>query len=422
MADMPAPRRSPRRAPRTLVELFRELVRLARDPTLLLWALFVLLNPVYVFSNGLPQPGDVLIFVLVPLALMGWNRRLSGTLMRPLRALLLFTGWVFLVNWTWALVTGNFAFMGKGAFLIFPIYYLYNTLVVLVACVLYQRYGARFLWLTLNCVMLAVLIQVAGTFVIHRTHGGIRSLGFFNNPNQLGFFALVSASMIAIGRRRLGFGAMKAGIGLTACLYLALLSASRAAVGGIVILFALTVLSNPRYVIVAAIAAFALLSVGGPIATALDTTQARMEANRYPQYSFFEERGYDRILAHKEYWFLGAGEGGTHRFAKSTAFGTPEIHSGYGTIFFCYGIVGSLMFLSYLWRVASGAALRSTLILLPMLAYMIAHQGLRTTSVWIFLALFVALKHLERTRATAAAPAPQPSPVPAPRMALTGAA
>jgi hypothetical protein len=215
---------------------------------------------------------------------------------------------------------------------------------------------------------------------------------------------------------------MKAGIGLTACMYLALLSASRAAVGGIVILFALTVLSNPRYVLVAALAVFGLLAVGGPIAAALESTQQRMEANRYPQYTFFEERGYDRILSHKEYWFLGAGEGGTQRFAKSTAFGTPEIHSGYGTIFFCYGIVGSLMFLTYLWRVAAGAPLRSMLILLPMLAYMIAHQGLRTTSVWIFLALFVALKHLDRVRATAPAPASPPSPVPAPRMALTGAA
>ena len=79
------------RAPRTLVELFRELASLARSPGLLVWALFVLLNPVYLFSSGLPQPGDMLIVALVPFSLAGWNGRLSPILARPLRVLAVFT-------------------------------------------------------------------------------------------------------------------------------------------------------------------------------------------------------------------------------------------------------------------------------------------------------------------------------------------
>jgi hypothetical protein len=259
----------------------------------------------------------------------------------------------------------------------------------------------RFLWLTLNAVFFSVLIQVVGTFVINRSFG-VRGMGFFNNPNQLGFFALVSASMITVGRRRLGFGPLKAGIGLTACLYLALLSASRAAVLGIGVLFVLTMISQPKYVFAAVVVIVGVFAIGGPVADAIDGTQQRLTENRYPQYTFFEERGYDRILANKQYWLLGAGEGGTQRFATTTAFGTPEIHSSFGTVFFSYGLLGLILFVGFLYRVTQGGSMTSTLILLPMLAYMVAHQGLRSTSVWIFLAITVALKHLDRTRARAA--------------------
>jgi hypothetical protein len=319
---------------------------------------------------------------------------------RPTRWLAAFMVWTLLVNWTWALATGNFGLLGKDTFLLFPVYYVYNTLVFLVMCVLYHRHGPRFLWLTLNALFASVLLEVASTFVLQRSFG-VRGMGFFNNPNQLGFFALVCASIIAIGRRRLGFGSLKAGVGLVACLYLALVSASRASVAGIGVLFVLTIISKPRYVVAAIFVVIALAAAGGPVTEALEGTRQRMSEHRYPQYTFAQERGYDRILANKRYWLLGAGEGGTRRFAETTAFGTPEIHSSFGTVFFCYGMVGLVLFVGFLYRVAQGAPFRSQLILIPMLIYMVAHQGLRTTSVWIFLAIFVALKHMDRMRAAA---------------------
>jgi hypothetical protein len=384
------------RLPRTLAGIMRELTRLMHDPPLLIWSLFVLMIPFYVFSSGLPQPGDVLVIPLVLVVLRSWRGRLDRRARRPFATLIAFTVWVILVDWGWALLTGNFGLFGPDTFLLFPVYYIYNTLVFLVVCVLYQRYGMRFLWLTLHVVLVSVLVQVAASLVLHRGH--FRGAGFFNNPNQLGFFALVTASIIALGKRWLGFGSVKSGLGLTLCFYLALVSASRAAVIGCGLLFAFSVLSNPRRIIVVGLIGLGFAALGGPLADAFDETHQRLTVDRYPQFNFFEERGYDRILANKEYWLLGAGEGGTGRFTETTLIGATEIHSSIGTLFFSYGVVGIALFGAFLLRVISGAPFRTAIILIPALSYTIAHQGLRSTSVWILFGFFVCVKQLKPQR------------------------
>ena len=386
--------------PARVVGMAHDAAHLLREPTLLVWALFVFLIPFYVFSSGLPQPGDVLVIPLVLLTLRMWNGRLDRTARRPLSTLLVFVLWVIVVDWGWAIILGNFGLFGPDTFLLFPVYYIYNALVFLVVCVLYRRYGAQFLSLTLNAVLVTVVVQAAASLLIHREHA-FRGAGFFNNPNQLGFFALVAASILALGKRWLGFGTMKTGVGLTLCLFLALVSASRAAVIGGVILLALTMIGDPRRLIVVGLLVAGLFAIGGPVNRAFDDTQQRLAGNRYPQLSFFEERGYDRITAHKEYWLLGAGEGGTRRFVETTRIGATEIHSSLGTIFFCYGIVGVVLFVAFLLRIVEGAPLRSMLMLLPTLSYTVAHQGLRSTPVWILFGIFVCLKH---TQSAAAAP------------------
>jgi hypothetical protein len=186
------------------------------------------------------------------------------------------------------------------------------------------------------------------------------------------------------------------------------------------VLLLLTVVANPKRLIVATVLMIGLVAGGGPLADAIEGTQQRFADNRYPEYTFFEERGYDRILAHKEYWLLGAGEGATDRFAATTRISTAEIHSSMGTLFFCYGIVGITLFLVFLYRVAKGAPLRSIVMLAPALAYTFAHQGLRSTSAWILFGVFVAIKVSQRTTTSKPAPATAASGAPGPlALALT---
>lgn len=376
------------RAPKPLTLLAEELRLLTRNPALAIWALYLFLLPIYVFSSGLPQPGDLMILPLLPAALSRWSGRLSKVSARPIRSLAVFVLWCFLVNYAWMLILGKFSLVGKDAFLLIPLFYAYNALILLSVLVLHQRFGEPFLRLTLNAVFITALVQVAVSLVVASPGG--RHAVLFNNPNQLGLYALLSANILAFGRRRLGFGALKSSLGLVACVYLALLSASKAALAGSVLLLLLALLNNPRTVVLLAIAMVGLLSFPNPLTRSMERTAMRLGEEQ--ESGFFEGRGYDRIWNHKEYWVMGAGEGGLTRFKDTSVIGDHELHSSAGTLFFCYGFIGLGMFVAFLLRVIEGATVRNALLLAPAFAYGLAHQGLRFTLFWILIGIFICLK------------------------------
>lgn len=395
-------RRQRSRIPRGLEQLLRETVRVCRDPSLLLWSLYILLFPVYIFKSGLPQPGDMLMLLLVPVVFLSGRNSLFRDAIGPTRWVLLFTGYVILVNLVWSVAQNAWSMNTKDGFMMTSTYYIYNVVFFLCALVLYTRYRERFLWLTLQVTLATVVLQVLISFVYSK--GGSRGSVLFNNPNQLGYYAVLSASILCLGRRKLGLGTLPATIGLLCSAYLALLSSSKAALGAVAILVAVGLLSNPRIIVVSVLGFMLLLVTSNRVTDAISAAQNRIETDE--SNSFFEERGYDRLMAHKEYWFFGAGEGGYRRFKETTVIGSHELHSSAGTIFFCYGIIGSILFIRFSWAVVRGGRFRHILILLPAAAYGLTHQGLRFTLLWVLLALFVALKDYERRQIPASKLAP----------------
>lgn len=382
-----------------------ELRRLLRRPEVLVWCAFVVCIPFYVFDSGLPQPGDFLMLLLLPLALYGWNGRLPGVFARPFRILLLFTVWVVIVQYSWATILGNWGFHGKDTFLLFPVYYLFNALVMLVPLILYQRHGDAFLRLTTWCLLASIAIQVVGSFFTYYNH--LRDAVFFNNPNQLGYYAVLAAVTIGLLQRKLGLGLLVTVAGLLGCMYLALLSASRAAAGGAAVVLLVALVSNPR-IVLAAVPIVAGLLLTGPVASALEKTEHRVRVDQFKQHSFLEERGWGRITDHPEHVLLGAGEGGTSRFADSRI-GTHEIHSSAGMLIFSYGVLGTALFVWFVLRLVQGARLGAAMMLAPIAVFMVAHHGLRDSMLWIVLAIFLTLKH-------------RPGPVPAAAARVAAAA
>jgi len=364
---------------------WRALLALLREPRLLMWALYIVLIPFYVVPSGLPQPGDMLVVLIFPLALLGWNGRMNRQSLRAFRALVWFTVWVVAVNLTWAVILWSW-----GRDLLPPAFYVYNTAIFFSVLLLHHRFGDSFLRLTLYSVFAITMFQVAASFVYRQD--SFRGSLFFSNPNQLGYFALLAACVISLLQARLKFGRLNSGIGLTGCAYLALLSASRSALVGVALLLVLLLFSNPRMIVVGCLFAAGLVFAGDTFTQAFDTSQARFVERRESKHGFFEGRGYDRLWAHKEYLLLGAGEGNVDRFAETTAIGKMEIHSSAGTILFSYGLVGTILFIWFLWRVIRGAQYRAILMLVPPLLYTVAHQGMRFTLLWVLLALFAIVK------------------------------
>jgi len=372
-----------------------------RRPALVTWAIYLLLIPLYIFPSGLPQPGDLLVLLVIPLALQRWNGKLGRDTRGTVRALLWFTLWVCAVDLTWMFAMGSFAVSGADSFVLFPLYYIYNALIFLAALVLYRRHGDLFLRVTVFAVTVTVYAQVLSSIALGS--GGGRGTLFFNNPNQLGYYALLAATLIALTHRRLQLRLVTSSLTLVCCGVLAVVSASRAAAGGVAVLLVLMLFSNPKILVAACLAGAAVVSGVGPVADAIEASQDRvLNRSAHSEASFFQERGYDRIWRNQQYLVLGAGEGGLSRFDDTAYVKGMEIHSSAGTILFSYGIVGALLCLVFTWRLIRGARARLVITLLPPLLYTGAHQGLRFTVLWVVLAVFVALKDDdERLRAEA---------------------
>lgn len=362
-----------------------------RRPVLVTWAIYLLLIPLYIFTSGLPQPGDLLVLLVIPLALHHWNGKLGRDMRGTVRALIWFTLWVCLVDATWMVATGSFTVFGTDSFLLFPLYYIYNALIFLAALVLYRRHGELFLRVTVFAVTITVYAQVLSSIALGS--GRARGTLFFNNPNQLGYYALLAATLIALTHRRLQLRLVTSSLTLMCCGVLAVISASRAAAGGVAVLLVFLLFSNPKILVAACLAGAVMVSGVGPVADAIEASQDRvLNRSARSDASFFQERGYDRIWRNQQYLVLGAGEGGLSRFDDTAYVKGMEIHSSAGTILFSYGIVGAVLFLVFTWRLIRGAPVRLVITLLPPLLYTGAHQGLRFTMLWIVLAVFVALK------------------------------
>jgi len=367
-----------------------------RNPAIVLWVLFLLLTPVYVFNSGLPQPGDWLVVALVPFTIATWKGTLDRDSAHVMRALVWFTIWVFVVNYAWALVLGMWS--DRKNFILHPFFYLFNSSVFLCALILARRNREAFLRITVGAVFLTIFVLVVSSFFYRDEY--YRGQVFFNSPNQLGYYALLSACLFAMVQRPLAIPRFKAGIGMTCCAYLAILSASRASVAGILVLLFVLLFANPRTILIASLAAVAIVSIGGPIANAIEVSQTRVTHGRDPKMSFAEERGYDRIWNNPEYLITGAGEGAYERFVGPGE-QRRELHSSFGTVVFGYGVIGIALFMAFALRVIRRAPLRMSLMLVPALVFTVAHQGLRFTMFWVVLAVFIVLKSMPEDRANA---------------------
>jgi fatty acid desaturase len=241
-----------------------------------------------------------------------------------------------------------------------------------------------------------------------------RATVMFNNPNQLGYFALLSACVLLLGQKRLRLSTAKVTIGLAACSYLALLSASKAALASIAALGIVVLISRLRLIVVAALVFAALIFTSNPFSAAIERAQKRIDNDQ--SLEFLEERGYDRIGQYPQYWVLGSGEGAYNRFKETSAIGSHELHSSMATLFFCYGVIGTVLFALFLWRTIAGSGLRAWVIVGAGLAYGMTHQGLRFRLLWLLLGMVCTLRELDaRDRAARQAEARARSARPPPR-------
>jgi hypothetical protein len=353
------------------------------------WSFFFIVNPFYVFGSGLPQPADWLMaflfgsIVLLNVYPQGFNYL---ELLNRHRAFVIY---VTLVNTIW------FFFIDQSYEKRFPtflhsFFYIFNFLALRAVLILSKSFRDKFLLYTTYALGISMIIQMVLSFVMESTES--RNALFFNNPNQLGYYALLSGSAFVYTVRKTRVSTPFQMLVYFSFFYLTLLSSSKAALIGVVILISLAILNQGLF----SIRQFIVLGLS--IALGLYFVMQDDLGSQLFEYSVsqiedigqskddsYQGRGYDRILNDPEYMVLGAGEGGYYRFESLLSSG--EIHSTFGTLVFCYGIIGFMLFFRFLFWILRRSSFFELLYLVPVFAYSVTHHGLRDTLFWVFLGL-----------------------------------
>ncbi|WP_374407142.1 O-antigen ligase family protein [Pelagerythrobacter sp.] len=344
----------------------------------------VALLPVYLFGSGAAQPTHI--------------------------ALALFAGAVWLTTrialdrWSFLLlllaIHGTLVeliYLAAGADpqnLMSAVFLIYNFIVPFAVFAYCSRYGDRPIAFGL---MIAAVIAI-GTVALNGVElqdvgGTSRSTGSFNNPNQLGYFAVCLLSLTYLLRERGAYGNRVTIAFYGAALFLAIASLSKAAMVAtfVVIFFASKPRMSRNY-----LAAWTLGVVG-----AVGLLLYAYLAGYLDQYLFIQRldgmlNEGDSSLASRGYFafldggimqiFLGLGSENVIRMVGH------EVHSTFFSILSNYGLVGFGLLLAVvivwfrlLWRMHGFVGL--VCIAGPAMMYGITHNGSRFTIFWILFAL-----------------------------------
>jgi len=359
------------------------------------WSIYLILFPFYFFPSGTIQISDGLMALLLLFSVFNGRMNYRNIDTRSRKYFFYLLIYICTVNIIVSLSRIGLRDKGIPSYFMNS-FYIYNFMVYLFALSLYKLYTNKFISCTLFSILLAVVFQVVLSPFAPDTNE--RGSLFFNNPNQLGYYCICSLCIILILERKVKISRIWIYVGFVLCSYLAMVSVSKSALGSLVILFFIYLSAN-KLLSIKTILTIIVIGIAIPVtllttdfgAEFIEKLNSRIEdATKPADVTEWEYRGYDRIANHPGYLVLGAGEGAYNRF--DTYIENHEIHSSIGTIAFCYGIPGTVLFFLFLFSLIKNMPWAYFAYLVPVFAYGITHMGLRFTIFWVALSMFPVLK------------------------------
>lgn len=350
------------------------------------FSLFILLQPFYLWSSGLPQIGDLFGFLFIIISLIIFKK---VKIPYDITLIIFFVFfWIVIVNGIWGIILNEARSLG-----LMSLTYLFNFLLVYTVATAVFKYGDQFLKLLLILLAITLVSQFFLLLVI--PSDSTRQTAFFNNPNQLGYFSLLTLSLFIIISKRIKvsfilrltvyysavlitfYSLSKAAMISTICLIMIelgiLLFLNKNKLNGL-FLTIITVLSVP-FIITnkSKILAIPLIS---SVYNRVNTVGQDGDDN-------LAGRGYDRLFNHDEYLIFGAGEGMYQRFDSIPG----EMHSTFGNFIFSYGIIGFFMLSFMIFLLIRKSVVSVYYPLFFLLMYGITHNGIRQSMLWIIISI-----------------------------------
>lgn len=367
----------------------------------LLISAYFILKPFYFWQSGLPQISDFIIVTLIITFLLKteFTFKYFDGFERFIIIGLLFVGHILIVNSIWmTLLDYSLGFLLKS------VYYIYNYLIVLLFIALYTEYETKLLEIIYQSVLISVFIQIGMYLTLGGFSGGRMTAGF-NNPNQLGYYALLTLSILLFSSQKLDINVKWFVLGAFSTVILSLSSLSKAAIIShitmiIFYLFSKTKNTKLKRNIIILILIFILTFTYIYYFTEIisnnnliNAVSMRISSIGQDSDDSLEGRGYNRITDHPEYWILGAGEGGYYRFRSLVDSFHGEFHSTLGNIQVSYGIIGLSLFLVFMGIALYKDDFQSWYIIAFIMAYGLTHNGIRNSFFWILLAMIATNKY-----------------------------
>lgn len=352
--------------------------------TYLFLLFYLVAKPFYFNDSGLPQLADLFavpLFLLTALL----RERMPREFMSFYLAGILFCAYALLISGTHFLYLDDVR-TGKAG-----VFYAYNIGMLYV--VLSQgRNGKQFLKLFMAFILISCLLQVLLSVIVGSESK--RETIFFNNPNQLAYWGLLSAAMFCVCSRCIRVPIPMQVAAWLMFSYLVLLGLSKAATISLIVLAVIHFSRNAKHtVLVTTVAVLVLVLAEG--VELLENAGTRLASIGEQSDDSILGRGYDRILAYPQYLLFGAGEYGLARFPGAD----HEIHSTIGTVVFSYGFVGTLVFGTFLWLLFRLAGFSISIYLLPIFLYGGVHNGLRFTLLWMLFGLVAVVGRVGKANA-----------------------
>lgn len=373
-------------------KLEKSLLTLSDKVILLLYALFFILKPFYFWSSGLPQISDIIMILLIAIYIFKREMiiQLNSHSKKFASVALMFMLYVLFANTIWMLILS-----GPLNFFITSAFYVYNFLVSLIVAGLYFDFKEKLVEITYNSTLASVIIQLF-IYMLGGGFSGERIKGGFNNPNQLGYYSLLTLAILLFTSQKIKVKIKWFILGVFSSGILCFSSLSKAAIlsyVGILLFFILSKNKNYKLkrilIIILLILTIIFISIytfNSELITSnslYSSVQFRLSSIGRDNDDSLAARGYSRLIEYPEYWFFGAGEGEYYRFTGADI----EVHSTLGNIQSSYGIVGSVLFIWLLYLAIREGRYKNWYIVTFILIYGLTHNGIRNSLFWILLTL-----------------------------------
>lgn len=351
----------------------------------------VFLAPWYAWSSGGMQPGHLVLAIAIVIALA---RLLPSTFPEILLACYL----------VYAAVRESFQVLHSGETAgLLPVLHIFfgYCLYVLTRRVLESHDSFRPMgwWLlgSITFALVAVLVLGTGSVGVDAE----RAVGTFNNPNQLGYFGVLTASAMLILWVRNGIAQKWLLVALAACIYLCVLSLSKSAMASIALVpLAYVGIASRRsahgvfaWAICALVLLYLLAEIGvmGSFYISDFAAYNRFINAAQENDSSLAVRGYT-VLADASWWQVLFGLSSQ---TVADLRGGYEVHSTYMAPIASYGLIGGGFFLAFLLIFNYRFIIRFGIfpylgVVMPMMLYGVAHNGGRTPFFWIFVGIATA--------------------------------